>query len=338
MTRRTLLHAAFATALVSAGAACSPSGDSGASGATTGAIVFGVTSELRPGVDFDRLHAVLAVGGATRSDVVLSSSSSPKLAFPLEIHADDVPDGELAALTLEAFLPGTPAGGAPLLTRLASTRAKRAMTLLDRVSLDAACLPPLVGGDADAGTGDAAGPATSCTPPQTCVAGACASSYVDPQFLVDDPYVPDWNVDRPDPPCKPTPGATPEIVLGEGQADYHAIADLATLQVEKGPQGGHHVWIAVRLRNLHRSGTRTRLSAVQPESGLAVAPYETIFTLDPDEGGWCKVYGLRFQLDAGGVDFTQLLGKTLDVTATAVDVSGDHATTTKRVMLSRDFI
>jgi hypothetical protein len=134
--------------------------------------------------------------------------------------------------------------------------------------------------------------------------------------------------------CKLTAGAVAEVVIGTGQSDYLPLVDLETVQVEAGPQGGHHIWIAIRMKNLLRSGSRTTLTAVAPDSGARIAPYEVIFTFDPDEGGYCKLFGLRFQLDAAGVDYLPLLGKELDVTAVVTDRAGDSAQGSRRVTLS----
>jgi len=41
--------------------------------------------------------------------------------------------------------------------------------------------------------------------------------------------------------CKTVAGAAPEVVVGQGQADYLALADLETVRVEAGLQGGHHI-------------------------------------------------------------------------------------------------
>jgi hypothetical protein len=139
---------------------------------------------------------------------------------------------------------------------------------------------------------------------------------------------------RTDPVCKPAAGAQPEVVLGQGQNDFLSLADLQTVQVEAGPQGGHHIWMAVRMKNLLRSGSRTTLTAVAPESGTRIEPFDVLFTFDPDAGGYCKLFGLRFQLDLGGVDYVPLLGKELDVQVTIVDRAGDSGEDARRVTLS----
>jgi hypothetical protein len=134
--------------------------------------------------------------------------------------------------------------------------------------------------------------------------------------------------------CKTVAGATPEVVVGQGQSDYLTLDDLQTVKVEPGPQGGHHIWIAIRMKNLLRSGSRTRLTAVAPSTGTTISPYEVIYTFDPAEGGYCKLYGLRFQLDADGVDYVPLLGHELDVTATVTDETGDSGQGARRVTLA----
>jgi hypothetical protein len=123
-------------------------------------------------------------------------------------------------------------------------------------------------------------------------------------------------------------------MLGWGQTDYLPLADLQMLAVEAGPQGGHHIWLAVRMKNLLGSGSRTKLEAVSPDTGTVVSPFEVIFTFDPAEGGYCQLFGLRYQLDADGVDYLPLLGKELDVTVTVTDRAGDSAHDSKRVILN----
>ncbi len=135
--------------------------------------------------------------------------------------------------------------------------------------------------------------------------------------------------------CKAIAGATPEVIVGQGQSDYLRLADLDVVQVEEGPQGGHHVWLAILMKNLLRSGSRTLLTGVVPDTGTTIAPYEVIYTFDPTDGGYCKLFGLRFQLDLDGVDYVPLLGHELDVTATVTDRSGDVGQGSRRVVLSQ---
>ena len=73
--------------------------------------------------------------------------------------------------------------------------------------------------------------------------------------------------------------------------------DGVVAQVEAGPQGGHHIWVAVRMKGLLQSGSITSVTGHFPELDQDVGPFQVIFTFDQDEGGYCKLYGLRFQLD-----------------------------------------
>ena len=138
-------------------------------------------------------------------------------------------------------------------------------------------------------------------------------------------YEPNWAEDAPDV-CKPAGAGAPEVIAGTGQSDFTPITDGQTLTPQLGPQGGHHLWIAVRMKNLKQSGSTTTVHAVQPGTNVAIPPSAFIFTFDQDEGGYCKLYGLRYQLDNGGIDYHQFLGKPLDVSIDVMDTTGAHAT------------
>jgi hypothetical protein len=97
--------------------------------------------------------------------------------------------------------------------------------------------------------------------------------------------------------------------------------DSAEAQVEAGPQGGHHIWIAVRMKGLLQSGSITSVTGHFPELNQDIGPFQVIFTFDQDEGGYCKLYGLRFQVDQTLI-VDQVLGKTLDVQVKVTDKEG----------------
>jgi len=139
-------------------------------------------------------------------------------------------------------------------------------------------------------------------------------------------------------PCKPDPVGAPEVEVGEGQNAFAPLVDHQTVQVEKGPQGGYHIWLAVRMKNLARSGSHTSISAASPASEVSLASYEVVFTFDRDEAGFCRLYGLRYRIDASGVDYQLLLDRELDVTVRVTDPSGATATGHKVVTLSADVI
>jgi len=280
----------------------------------TGDVVIGVSSMLRVGVDILRLHVTKKVNGAVQSEEDLVSDGANPFTLPLELPFLDLPEGDDVEIEIEAF--GTPA--LPLLTRRASTTVLANRKLLLRVDLSSACI---------------GAQAPQCTPEQTCTGGVCTSVYAHPALLEN--YWADWSKGAADI-CKPNDGP-PTVLVGKGMSDYLPVTDYDVAQLEAGPQGGHHIWVALRMKNLRQSGTITALSGHIQELDLDVNPFTVIFTFDPDEGGYCKLYGLRFQLD-GKVPVDQVLGKTLKVTATVKDKDGDVGVGEKWVKLSNDIL
>jgi hypothetical protein len=63
-----------------------------------------------------------------------------------------------------------------------------------------------------------------------------------------------------------------------------------------------------------------------------------VFTFDPDEGGYCKIYGLRFRLDDEAHPIETVLGKELEITVQLTDSDRDVGTGTKTVRLSDAFL
>jgi hypothetical protein len=276
------------------------------------------------------LHVVIKVAGTVVTDQRIDAPSGSRAAFPRpwEQSLSAAPGNEVD-ITVEAF--GTE-GSTPLLTRLASTRFVPRSTApeLLRVPLESRCLvfpaTPRANGKVP---GRLSGP--TCTPPLTCIAGTCQSGAVPATSL--EPYVANWPTNVPDR-CKPANGGPPVLQVGTGQTGYLPLVPEQTLQAEAGPQGGHHIWIAARMKNLKQSGSTTKISGVQPATGTAIPPSTFVFTFSPDDGGYCKLYGLRYQLDNGGIDYKQFLGKPLDVTVTVTDPAGATATSTAHIQVA----
>jgi hypothetical protein len=173
--------------------------------------------------------------------------------------------------------------------------------------------------------GAAVGGEWACSPAPPSVAGADAANAADTTAAFDDP-------------CLHGPAGPPQLALGQGQLDYAPLDEGQTVQVERGPQGGYHIWLAARMTNLRQSGSRTTIDAANAADGIAVPTYDVIFTFDPDGGGFCKLYGLRFRVDAGGVDYRALLGGAIDLRMRVTDTAGGSASASKRVVLSADVI
>jgi hypothetical protein len=287
-------------------------GDPG--GPAPGTVVFGVTGELQPGLDFDRMRVVMRVAGEVFREQTLTTGDG-SLEMPAEIPFEELEEGTMVRLEVELFRPGDEV--IPMLTRSASTAVVGGKTLLLRVRLERACV--ILPGDE-----------SSCASDETCVGGACAGVYVEPARLEE--YSAGWSQGEPDI-CKPAGAGAPVVVVGKGQADYLPLEDLEVVQVEAGPQGGHHIWIAIRMKNLRQSGSITSVSGHVPSLGHDVSPFNVIFTFDPSEGGYCKLYGLRFQLDSE-IAIEELLGEVVQVKVTVTDPEGDVGVGEQQVTLS----
>jgi hypothetical protein len=154
---------------------------------------------------------------------------------------------------------------------------------------------------------------------------------VAPQNL--EPYAANWPENAPDV-CKPIDAGAPIVQVGTGQTDYLPVISGQTVQMEQGPQGGHHVWIAVRQQNLSQAGSTTTITSVQPSTGVAGPKLAFVFNFAQDQGAFCKLAGLRYQLDIDGADYHQFLGQPLDVTVTIADPAGATGTGTAHLQIS----
>jgi hypothetical protein len=113
---------------------------------------------------------------------------------------------------------------------------------------------------------------------------------------------------------------------------------VVIVKAEAGPQGGHHVWVGVRMKNLGQNLTRTILRGEAPTLGVKIPETAVVFSYGPDEGGYCKLFGVRYQfdLDAAGrnVDYTPFLGKPLNLEVELIDQGGRSAKKTLKIVLA----
>ena len=296
-------------------------------------LTVGVQSDPMGGL-FGALHVVISVAGKVVDDEIIKPPHGSKVGFPQpwekKLAAADLGAASDAPIDLQVDALGDPNNPLPLLTRRASTRFVPGASTLMRTQLEARCVVyPVIARGASKVPGPISGPA--CTAPATCIQGVCQSPVVPPAAL--EPYAANWPTNAPDR-CKPKNPGAPVLQIGTGQSYYRPLAKDQVLQAEAGPQGGHHIWIATRMKNLKQAGSTTRISGLQPETGLAIPPTTLAFGYAPDEGGFCKLYGIRYQLDNEGVDYKPFLGKPLDVTVTVTDASGTSATSTSRVNIA----
>lgn len=267
-----------------------------------GSVIIGLTSEFRVPVDMQELSIIMRVNGEIiRQERRGEGLDGDPLVFPTELAFEDLPEGDAVEVELEAF------GGEQLrytlVKRLASTEVVGGKKLLMRVPLETECAP---------GPGQEA----TCDAPMTCVTGVCRSAHLSPASL--ELYDPAWSKPKNDV-CKPEGGGDPVVIVGRGQSDFFAIEDGEVAPVEAGPQGGHHIWVALRMKNLGQSGSITSVKGYIPDLDLELSEFKVIFTFDQDEGGFCKLYGLRYQIDTDGVDVDTVLGHAMEVTVTVTE-------------------
>jgi hypothetical protein len=210
-----------------------------------------------------------------------------------------------------------PFGSKLVRVQVACAKEKRLL----RIKLDSGCFQTLsVGGT----------PVPTCTAPLSCIRGVCADSAVSSASL--EPYVSNWATGGGSDPCVAPNGEGPELLIGTGQTGYAPLAQDEAIRAQPGPQGGHHLWIALRMKQLKRDGTVITITSQQP-GGLAGPTSSFVFSLDQDDGGYCRLYGLRYQIDTQN-PMSAFQGKPLEITASAKDASSQTKTTTLRIKVS----
>ncbi|MEW5854756.1 MAG: hypothetical protein AB2A00_38625 [Myxococcota bacterium] len=121
--------------------------------------------------------------------------------------------------------------------------------------------------------------------------------------------------------CKRSPDEATSVTVGSGAGVYMDIEDNTVMTWEKGPQGGHHIWVGVRMKGLRQSGTITELTVTDlenPAQQVILTRRRVPFTYDRDEGGYCVLKNLRVQLDED-VDIQTLQGHHVLIQVTLTD-------------------
>jgi hypothetical protein len=285
---------------------------------------FGVEAQPAIASRIGKIHYVAKIADAPLADqeIIPKVGVSP---FPFEIDLKAPADAQVD-LVIEAY----PAGPnntilpKPMLVRRVDAPFVAGDPKLVRVRLESACLT---------GTPGFKGP--TCPAPQSCAMGRC----IDPTLLPEDleNYSKDWSKNRPDV-CKPPHAGAATLTIGTGQTDFVDIKDGQTLTPEKGPQGGHHLWLAVLQKNLKQNGSTVTITAEQPGTGLKVPPTAFVFPFEAADHGACKLYGLRLQLDNASVPVQKFLGQPLDVHVLVADPEGQTAEASIHVAVAANTI
>jgi hypothetical protein len=271
-------------------------------------VVVGLTTDMAVGFEFDRVETSTQVDGVvTRAEGL--SYRRGQLSLPAELEVGPARDGAEVELSIAAFRDGE---ASPVVTRRVATRAVGGRRLLLPVSLDEACC------------------ATSCATSATCAAGACVDPFVAPSALAD--YDPLWIASASDA-CKTPSSGDPAIVVGQGQDVFASLQDGEVVPIEAGPQGGHHVWLALRVTGLRQMGSRLTVEGYFPELELELLPFTAQVTLHKAGEGRCEIHGVRFQVDRG-LPVETVRGQALDIEITLEDPNGDVGTAAQRVVIA----
>lgn len=281
-------------------------------GAPAGTVIVGITSDFAPGADLTRLVADVHVDGAEAWTREWTVGGAEPLAFPLELPLSDLPDGARVSVSLSAY-EGPSELEAPFLRRDAATSIVRDRTLLLRAHLEWECVPSfhLPGGAL----------APSCQSPETCIAAACEDPYAPPGTL--EAYFPAWAVDFADE-CRPAGAGDPEVEVGRGAESFEEIEPLDPVFMEKGAQGGYHVWLALRAGNLHRKGSITTLQVHREDTGEELCAVEVPWDFAPTgTAGSCDLPGIQCIVSYDVVGAAALAGEPAVVSAKVVDLLGN---------------
>lgn len=99
------------------------------------------------------------------------------------------------------------------------------------------------------------------------------------------------------------------IEVGTGQFDYEPVTEGQELPIVEGPQGGYHVWLGLRARNLDPRNLRIDSQLFDAESDDTGAPPEKVGEpffffvrlFDDDEMGVYRTAGLPHQVERNRV-------------------------------------
>jgi len=271
-------------------------------------VVVGLTTDLAVGFDIRHVESTTKVDGIITHAESLSYGDGA-LSLPAELLVEPAHDGAEVELSVAAFREGE---ASPLVTRRASTRAASGRRLLLPVSLDEACS------------------AATCEPNATCVEGACVNPFIAPSALAD--YDPRWIASAPDA-CKTPASGAPAVVIGKGESAFAPLEDSEVVSIEAGPQGGHHVWLALRVNGLRQMGSRLKVGGTFPDLAYELPPFTSRITLRKAGGDHCEIHGVRFQVDQG-IAVEAVRGQTLDIKVVLEDPNGDVATAMKRAAIA----
>ena len=277
------------------------------------------------------LHVVIRVAGTVVDDERIEPPHGSRVGFPQPWEKTISGAGKGAAkveVAVDAI--GDPAAK-PLFTRLSSTHFVPGRTALLRIPLESRCIVyPATprGREQDPGAAErphvhGAGDVHHGRVPVLRRAGAAPRALC--QQLADERarpvQAPQRRASRPA--GRHGPGLLRAVTPGQVLAGRNGAA--------RGPshldRHAHEEPEAGRIDHPDRRRSARDRHAPSPRRR---SPSRTLRT----KAGYCKLYGIRYQLDNEGIDYKQFLGKPLDITVTVTDPAGATATPTTHINIA----
>ena len=279
-------------------------------------IVVGIDAEPfgNQGYNLSSVVAKVKVDGLVAASSTYLAKDGPL--FPREVRVDAPaanPDAKVEVEVIGIM------GESEVVKRWVRTTFDPGHAKLVHVFLQTRCVTlTLLGGFAE--------PAPVCTAEQTCSAGKCIAPDVVASTLPD--YYADWAKSPPDA-CGAGTASTIDVSLAEG----------STVTLERGGQCGHHFFVDVTgMKDLSQWKTITSVSAVMPNSAVAVPTTSVPYTWSSTANGTCELVHVRFQVDTPGHKVEEYLGQDMDVTVTAKDDRGRTASILRHVKVAPTFL
>lgn len=272
-------------------------------------MVAGLSTDLAIGFDLHQIQISPQVNGSLRPSTTLKYGAAKAL-LPAEFPIEPVLDGDEILITAQAFQQNQPI---PLITRRAKTQAVAGRTILLSLSLSETCTN------------------IPCDTSTTCIGGQCTDPWIAPSALPD--YSPTWLASAEDA-CKTPTSGTPQLTIGQGRDSFSPVEENQVVPIEPGSQGGHHIWIALRIRGLRQMGSILSIDGYYPALDFRLLPFRSMITLHRTGGEECEIFGVRFQIDRD-IPVAQVRGQALDMDIALEDPNGDLGTAQRRVVIEQ---
>lgn len=137
------------------------------------------------------------------------------------------------------------------------------------------------------------------------IAAACSSPTPDPAFVLAE-----------------VPSTAPSLVVevGTGTKSFVAVEDGGLVELTYGPQGGFHIWTAIRVRGATASGVQVNLRARLADGSFVGPASRSATTLDVQPDGSATAGGLRNYVE----NASELRGKRVTLEAEVVAADARH--------------